>query len=280
MLNFQEWCRPESRYYDLAREFLTLELNAAIDGMFEGGATEILAVDGHGPGAINVKLLDPRVEVLRGWSDPVWPLCLDSSYDFVAWIGQHAKAGTPYGHLCHTQSLSCLDLSVNGVSIGEFGQLAMCASELGVRSIFVSGDAAMAAEAQALVPGIETATVKWGVKPGTGEDLNLEQYTLFIGSARHLHPVRARRVIREAACRAVQRAHVEKFGIIPLKAPFRLVVSVRPTPEKPYKTISRLAHPTSVIGLMNTSGGFTRMRQKATKIRAKAGRAGKSMRRR
>jgi D-aminopeptidase len=159
-------------------------------------------------------------------------------------------------------------LSVNSVSIGEFGQLAMCASELGVRSIFVSGDAAMAAEAQALAPGIETVAVKWGVKPGTGEDLNTDEYTLFIGSARHLHPVRARRLIREGACRAVQRAQTEDFGIIPLQAPLRLVVKVRPTAEKPYKTIARITHPTSFIGLMNTSGGFTRMHERGARIPA------------
>ena len=59
----------------------------------------------------------------------------------VAWVGQHAKACTPFGHLCHTQSLEYIDESVNGVSIGEFGELALC-GRLGVAPIFGGGDEA------------------------------------------------------------------------------------------------------------------------------------------
>jgi D-amino peptidase len=263
VLNFQEWTGPGKPYYEMAREFLTLEVNAAVDGLLEGGATEILVMDAHGPGAINVKLLDPRVEVQRGWSDPVWPLCLDKSFDFVVWVGQHAKACTEYGHLCHTQSLAYIDESVNGISIGEFGELAMCASELGVRAIFGSGDAAFAKEAQTLVPGIEAVAVKWGVKPGSGEDLDEEAYGRHTASARHLHPVRARRLIREGALRAIQRARREEFGIIPLKAPFARVIKLRPNQERPKKTIARMSHPTSFIGVMNTWGEFKPLEESA-----------------
>lgn len=256
VLNFQEWTGPGKPYYEVGREFLTLEVNAAVDGLFEGGATTVMVMDAHGPGAVDIKLLDPRVEVSRGWGEPVWPLCLDESYDFVVWVGQHAKANTEYAHLCHTQSLEYLDESVNGVSIGEFGELAMCASELGVRSIFASGDAAFAKEAQALVPGIETATVKWAAKPGHGEDLDEESYALATASARHLHPVRARRVIREGALRAMQRAEADDFGIIPLTPPFERTVKLRPTKERDHKVVMQVTHPTSFIGAMNMWGEF------------------------
>jgi len=272
VLNFQEWTGPGKPYYELAREFLTLEVNAAVEGLFEGGATQILVMDAHGPGAINIKLLDPRVEVQRGWSDPVWPLCLGDSYDFVVWVGQHAKAGTEYAHLCHTQSLAYLDESVNGISIGEFGELAMCASELGVRAIFASGDAALAAEAQVLVPGIEAVAVKWGVKPGTGNDLSEEQYGLFTGSARHLHPVRARQLIQEGAYRAIQRAKAEDFGIIPLKPPFERAITLRPGKDRPHKTIARMTHPTSFIGVMNMRADFEPLELKPARAPRKAGR--------
>ena len=63
VLDFEQWTSPESRYYDLGKEFLTLEVNAAIEGFARGGATEFLVADGHGHGAINPKLLDPR----RSW---------------------------------------------------------------------------------------------------------------------------------------------------------------------------------------------------------------------
>jgi len=50
VLNFAEWTGPGKPYYEVAREFLTLEVNAAVDGFFAGGAAEVLVVDGHGPG--------------------------------------------------------------------------------------------------------------------------------------------------------------------------------------------------------------------------------------
>jgi D-amino peptidase len=259
--NFEEWTRPGTIHYDLARKLLTLEVNAAVDGFFEGGATEILVVDAHGPGGINIELLDPRVEYLRGFGEGPYPQCLDDTFDAAAWVGQHAKAGTEYGHLAHTQSTVYLDLTVNGVSIGEFGQFAMCASELGVRSIFGSGDGAFAAEARQLVPGIETVAVKWGVRAGTGNDLTQEQYTRLTTGARHLHPVKSRRLIREGALRAINRVRSEDFGIIPLEAPFEKVVKMRPTEDGPYKTVASVTHPTSVISVMNMHGEAERLEE-------------------
>jgi D-amino peptidase len=253
VLNFDDWTGPGKPYYDTAKELLTAEVNAAIEGFFAGGATNILVSDGHGPGAIDIRRLDPRVLLLRGWGEGPWPLCLDTSFDAVAFVGQHAKAGTEYGHLAHTQWLGCLDLSINGVSIGEFGQLAMCASELGVRTLFGSGDAAFTEEAKALVPGIETVAVKRGVKPGRGDELTEEEYGRFTSSAVHIHPNEARRLIRDGAERAIRRAQGEDFGIIPLEPPFERVMKVRASADRPQKTISRATHPTSVIAAMNMS---------------------------
>ena len=72
VMNFEDWCTPGTRYYELAKEFLTLEVNAAVEGFFEGGAAEITVADGHGPGAISPKVLDRRVELMRGWPTG-WP---------------------------------------------------------------------------------------------------------------------------------------------------------------------------------------------------------------
>ncbi len=251
VLNFEEWTGPGKLHYQTARELLTHEVNAAVDGFFEGGATEIVVCDGHGPGAIDITHLDSRADLLRGWGEGPWPLCLDNSFDALAFVGQHAKAGTEYAHLCHTQSLHYLDLTINGVSIGEFGQLAMCASELGVRTIFGSGDEAFAREAEALVPDIETVAVKRGVKSGAGDELNVEEYGRFTASAIHIHPVRARERIRAGALRAMQRASERDFGIIPLTPPFERVTKFRPSEERPQKTISKVTHPTSLIAAMN-----------------------------
>ncbi|MFH1007197.1 MAG: M55 family metallopeptidase [Candidatus Latescibacterota bacterium] len=249
VMYFEEWCSPGARYYELAKEFLTMEVNAAVEGFFQGGVTEIMVADGHGPGAISPKLLDPRVELMRGW--PMgWPVLLDDSYDAVAWVGQHAKAGTEYAHLAHTQSFNYLDLSVNGISIGEFGQFAMCANELGVRAIFGAGDEAFTREAAALVPGIETVSVKRGTTPGKGDEMTTDPYRQRNTAAIHLHPDAACKRIREGSNRAIQRAIKEDFGRIEMAAPFERVCRFRATADQP-STIARESHPTSFIALMN-----------------------------
>ena len=248
VLDFDNWCTPESRYYELAKEFLTLEVNSAVEGFFKGGAKEIVIADGHGPGGINPKLLNPRVKLTRG-GPTGWP-GLDKSYDAVAWIGQHAKAGSEYAHIAHTQTSSYLDLSINGISIGEFGQLAMCASELNARAIFASGDEALTKEAKALVPGIETVSVKKGTTPGKGDECTKHAYIRRNNAAIHLHPERARELIEKGTLRSIKRAQKEEFGIIPLKPPFERVTIFRPDRDNP-RTIARESHPASVIALMN-----------------------------
>ena len=66
ILNFEDWCVPGAMYYDKAKRLLTLEVNAAVDGFSEGGAEEILVVDGHGHGAMDPELLDERAQLMRG----------------------------------------------------------------------------------------------------------------------------------------------------------------------------------------------------------------------
>jgi D-amino peptidase len=254
VLDFDNWCLLDSRYNTLAKEFLTEEVNAAVGGFFAAGAEEIVVSDGHGVGAIHPHLLDSRVQHLRGWGDPAWPLCLDKSFDGLAFIGQHGKAGSHYSHLAHSQNFSYIDIRINGVSIGEFGQMALCASELGVRTIFGSGDYGFTLEAQALVPGIETVCVKKGTKAITGEDLNAAAYSRQNLGALHSQPKAARQKIRAGAEKAVRRARDEKFGIVPLQPPFELVAIRRPDDKCPYKQIARLTHPASVAGAFNSLG--------------------------
>jgi len=249
VLDHENWCRPESRYYELAKEFLTLEVNAAVDGFFQAGAEYILVADGHGPGAINPKLLDKRVELLRGWGKG-YPLGMEEGFDFAAWVGQHAKSRTEYSHLAHTQGFVYFDLLINGVSIGEFGQLAFCASQLGVRCILACGELAFTKEAQDLFPGIETVSVKRGTRAGKGDNLDAASYARKNLGAIHLHPERARELIREGARRALERAKVESFGLYPLKPPFTRVAILRRRDEQPMR-YSVQSHPTDVIELMN-----------------------------
>ncbi|MDD5679233.1 MAG: M55 family metallopeptidase [Kiritimatiellae bacterium] len=250
VLDSEHYSGIECPYYELAKELLTGEVNAAIDGFFAAGATEIMVADGHGNGSIHQLQLDRRVELLRGFPTG-YPFSLDNSFDYIAWVGQHAMSRTEYAHLAHTGSMAKFEYTINGTAVGEFGQLAMCASELGVRAVFGSGDRAFCAEARALVPGIESVEVKRGITPGRGDECDAKQYGKRNAGAIHLHPERARRLIREGAERAVRRAQTEKFGIIPLKPPFEMVKQFRATSERPMTTI-RGTHPTSVVALLKS----------------------------
>lgn len=251
VINHDDWVLKNSMYYEEGKRLLTLEVNAAVEGFFDAGAQEIYVLDGHGAGGISQALLDERTYLVRGTPEG-WPLGLDKSFDALAFVGQHAKAGSEYAHIAHTQWFNYLDYSINGISVGEFGQLALCAAFLGIPTIFGSGDMAFAKEASTLIPGIETVTVKWGTTPGTGDDFDCEGYRNRNLSAIHLHPEKARKLIKAGAKKALERfiKDPKSFSIPELKPPFRIEASYRANSSTPaYKAYAE--HPDSLIECMN-----------------------------
>ena len=234
VLNRNDWVHLGSPYYEKAKMLLTMEVNAAIEGFFKAGATEILVSDGHGAGGIQPELLDKRAHLLRGYPTG-YPCELTAEYDCVAWIGQHAKAGTPFAHIPHTGNHHVIDLSINGISIGELGELAMCAGVLGVKPILATGDKAMCKEADALLPGIETVSVKEGLMPGRGDECTFEEYNSRNVAAIHISPERARELIEERSNKALMRykKNPDSFGELITESPYEKVVVYRPGDGKP-----------------------------------------------
>ena len=231
VINSKDYATPEGRYYEIARELTTMETNAAIEGLIEAGADEILVFDGHGHGAINPLLLHPSAKLLAG--RPLnYPFGCDESFDAALMIGQHAKSNTDGGHLCHTCSFKIEDLQINGISLGEIGLNMLFTAYFGVPMIMISGDKAACDEAKSLVPNIETAPVKEGIKRGSAYGLTAEENRLFNGAAIHLHPKRARELIKEKAKRALER--LDEIELFWLEPPYELVSILRPeAPGKP-----------------------------------------------
>jgi D-amino peptidase len=234
VVNSVDYCRPESRYYEVGRELTTLETNAAIDGALAAGATDILVVDGHGAGAINPVLLHPAARLLIGRPRPAgYPFGVDSAWDAVFFIGQHAKANTDGGHLAHTGNFGVEEYTINGISVGELGRAMALYASFGVPAVLVSGDAACAGEARALVPEMETVAVKEGIRRGSASGFSAEENRRYNEAAVHLHPQRARTLIREAAARALRRrGEISLFQIDP---PYELVSVSRPENGAPAK---------------------------------------------
>lgn len=226
VVNSVDYASPAGAYYEVGRRLLTAEVNAAITGALEGGATELFVLDGHGSGSIDVEQLHPGVEVLAG--RPIrFPFEFDASFDALMFVGQHAKANTDGGHLSHTFSMDQDDLLLNGRSVGELGWYMQLAGYFGKPTIFVSGDQAVCDEARALVENVETVAVKRGIRNGAATGLTGDQNRLHNAAAIHIPPERARALIRDGARRAVTRIReIPPFFIEP---PYDLVSMVRPT---------------------------------------------------
>ncbi len=251
--DYEGWALPSSPHFEKGRRLLTLEVNAAVDGFYSAGASSILVVDGHGAGGIDHEILDRRTLLLRGFPGP-YPMGLDRGFDAMAWVGQHAKAGAEHAHLPHTGSFQVLDFQVNGVSVGEFGIMAMCGAFIGVPAIFASGDEALCKEARELVPEIETASVKRGLMSGSGDELDRDAYRARNSPALHLHPEKARELIRNGAAGALARLREnrEAFPLVKIEAPFKKKVAYRADEGKPPDR-TRAEHATDFIALLNAA---------------------------
>jgi len=199
----QCWC--DGRGYMQARQWATLELNALVEGALEGGATEIVAWDGHGnlPGGLDIDLVHPACKVVTNGGDG-GPLGLDRGWDALMMCGLHAMADTPYGVCDHSFWGDVAAVWLNGHKIGEIGMSCASAGSLGIPLVFLAGDKAGAEEARALVPNIETVAVKEGLRAAGG----------FNTPALSMSPQRAQQEIRAGARRAM-----DKIGQI---APWRL----------------------------------------------------------
>ncbi|MEM1506781.1 MAG: M55 family metallopeptidase [Candidatus Bathyarchaeia archaeon] len=178
--------------YEAARRLLTGDVNAAIEGAFEAGASKVVVLDGHGAAlTILIEDLDPRAQLIRGRR--ILELeGLNDSFDLMFAVGAHSMAGTPDGLLTHTLSHTAIDnIWLNGVLVGEIGLWAALAGDHDVPLGFVAGDYAAVREAESLLKNVCTVTVKWATSRF---------------AARCLHPKVSQRLIKEAAAAAVRRA--------------------------------------------------------------------------
>jgi D-amino peptidase len=133
-----------------ACEYFMGDLSAVIRGLRDGGATEIIVIDGHGNQAMIPHLMEPGAKYVTGKPRPDgnrWSL--DKTYAGIVMFGFHAMNGTPDGVLCHTQSsMSENRYWYNGVESGELAQTASIAGYFGVPPILVTGDEATCREAR------------------------------------------------------------------------------------------------------------------------------------
>jgi len=144
-------------------EKLMSDVNAAVAGAFDGGATQATVRDGHGGGGnFLAEMLDERAHHdTTDWKD--WPKLLAGGFDGAFAVGHHAMAGTIDAFLDHTQdSTRWHDYYLNGRRCGEIAQVATWMGAAGIPLLLVTGDEAACVEAREFVQPVETAAVKRG----------------------------------------------------------------------------------------------------------------------
>jgi D-amino peptidase len=217
VVDFKKQCMEEGAYYQQAIRVATQELNALIDGLIDGGATEIYAWPGHGdfPGGIDFELIHPECKLVMHAGDG-GPTGIDSSFDAMVLHGFHGMAGAPNGVLSHSFYTLPKNIWFGKKLIGEIALNIYSFGEHGVPCIMVTGDQAAVDEAKEIVPNIEQVPIKWGL--AEKEKLG----ALTVRQAISLSPEKAREKIRMTASRAIQKT--SQIEPVTQKTPFTLKV--------------------------------------------------------
>jgi D-amino peptidase len=145
------------------RQLLTGEINSAVAGFFDGGATDVFVWDGHdGSATLSALTIDPRAHLIMGALPAT--MLMERHYSAVAFVGQHARANTLTGVMAHSySSLGIQNLLMNGEPVGEIETRTALAGWFGTPVIFLSGDRAAAEQLKKIDPDAETAVVKEGI---------------------------------------------------------------------------------------------------------------------
>jgi D-amino peptidase len=165
-----EQTRSGNPEYEIARQYMTAEANAAVRGAFAAGANEVLVNDSHGtfrnilPDAIDdrAKLILSKPRVLGMMSG------LELAPDCVLMVGYHAKAQSR-GMLAHTiNSFAFARVWLNELELGEAGLYGALANSFGVPIAFASGDDVFVEETKIIFPNATYVITKQALGANTG----------------------------------------------------------------------------------------------------------------
>lgn len=147
--------------WESARHLMMSDVNAAVAGFFEGGASEVVVNDAHS-NKRNLILadLDPRASAIIG-THKQWGMMQGiENTDAVAFVGYHTGAGRQ-GILAHTYIGETIrDVHINGVPSSEGRMNALVAGEFGVPVVLVTGDDLTCDDAATYVPESNLVAVK------------------------------------------------------------------------------------------------------------------------
>lgn len=207
-----EQCRPETADYQLARGLMEQEVNAAIDGAFAGGATEVVVADSHAA-MVNLRAanIDARARLVQGKPRALSMVegLEQQAFDGMMFIGYHSAAGE-HGVLSHTiNGRAFYRVKINNEIMGESDIYAAAGAEYNTPLWLVSGDDTLRAWIARYYPTTAYACVKRAIAHTAAESLSTTT---------------AQNLIRTTATQAVTAARREKTSR--LQAPYHLELMV------------------------------------------------------
>lgn len=158
--------------YNRGRKMMADDVNAAIRGAIDGGATDIVVIDSHGTGHnLQPDDVDAHARLISGNAIRRYGMMegLDETFDAVFFIGHHAKAGSPVGVFAHTQNANIRDVHINGRSVGEGGISTIYAQWFGVPVVMVTGDQIAVAQIKEVATEASSVVVKRAINGRTVE---------------------------------------------------------------------------------------------------------------
>lgn len=160
LVHFHQYSAESGQQYDMRLQ-MTREANAAIEGAFEAGATEVLVNDAHGTQKNLIPSeLDKRAQLILGNTKPLSMMQgIDESFDGAFFIGYHAGASVQ-GVCSHTYTGYVSEVRLNGQPAGEVMINSAVAGYFGVPVALVTGDSAACNEALSILVTVETVAVK------------------------------------------------------------------------------------------------------------------------
>jgi D-amino peptidase len=208
---------PTGFEYGQAREWVTGEVNAAIEAARSAGVTEFVVCDAHGNAQnILIDKLPDDVKVVRGFPRPLEMMQgIDASFDGVLLIGYHASEWNVDAVRSHTiSSARLLGIKLNGAFVMEAVFNAAIAGHFGVPVLLISGDRLAVGELHKTLPQVEGVVVK--------EPLGFH-------AAMTVTPARGRKMIADGVGRAIRNA--ASAAPYKLKTPIELEVGFKFTPD-------------------------------------------------
>ena len=239
------------------------DLDAVLSGCDAAGGGEVVVCDAHDDGRSLASEGLPAGVTLVGGSPAPYSMMqgIGAGYDGALFVGYHARAGAAEAVLEHTWNYKVFSVMVGDLEVGEFGIGALLAGHFGVPAVYASGDDKLAAEAQALVPGIVTTVVKRGLSRHAAELLPPNETQAHDQGGRD---ARAAGAAQAGAARLERRAHAAHVhargvlrpgGVLPRSSPPRRAHGgdLRRDLRRGLSRLPRLPHAVRADGMMHVA---------------------------